>query len=718
MRSQSVINMLDLRIFRTASVTYTQQNEVSECGLACLAMIASFYRLNIDLVDLRRRFPQTLQGTSLKDLMEIANSLNFSPRAVKVSLEQISQLRLPAIVHWDLNHYVVVEKIKGNRALVHDPAAGTAWMSVVSVSNHFTGVALELLPTNDFVAQNMSRKLKISDLWSQLAGFFGSASQILVLSVFIEAFLLTSPYFVQVAIDTILPSNDNDLLIVLGVSFGFFVLMSSFALALRGIITSSLGAQLGFGISANIGRRLSRLPLSWFEKRKVGDILSRFLSVVPIQKTLTDGALIAIVDGVLACATLLMMFFYSVKLGIITVAATVLYMLTRAVIVSKVKAAQELSLSARAKEQTFLIESIQGATSIRFGGMDMQRNAVWQSHLAHSINSDIRVSRLSVWQSTANFAIFGIENTAIIAIGMSQVIFEQGLTVGMLMAFVAYKNHFISKSGSLLDQLFALNILSLHLNRLSDITKTEEDPIFGEQLHAAPVQNLDIDFKNVSFGYVEAGNPIVHDITFKIKPGEHVALSGPSGVGKSTIVKLLLGVVKPTSGQIVVNGVPLSQFGYRNLHRVTAAVTQDDKLLNGTIRDNIAFFDSTATMEAITSAAIAASLHTEILAFPMQYETFVGEMGSALSSGQRQRMLIARALYRKPRLLIMDEGTANVDEANEERIFQWLKLTGASMLVISHKPSTISRADRVIHIRAGTVASSDAVGEENYECPD
>jgi ATP-binding cassette subfamily B protein RaxB len=710
--------MLDLRILRSARVNYAPQNEVSECGLACLVMIASFYRLDIDLIDLRRRFPQSLQGTGLKDLIEIANSLDLSPRAVKVPLDHIQSLRLPAIVHWDLNHYVVIERIKRDRALVHDPASGSMWMPIATLSNHFTGVALELLPGPNFVPKDMSRKLKLSDLWNQLTGFLGSAGQVILLSIFIEAFLLVLPYFTQIAIDTILPSSDDNLLFVLGVSFGIFVLLSSFALALRGVITTSLGAQLGFGISVNVGQRLSRLPLNWFEKRRVGDVLSRFLSVVPIQKTLTDGALVAIIDGCLACATLVMMFFYSTKLTLITIAATLIYVIIRAVVVSKLKVAQEFSLTARAKEQTFLIESIQGVSSIRLGGIAAYRHGIWQSHLAHSINADIRVARLSVWQNSANFAIFGIENIAVIAFGMSEVIFEQDLTVGMLMAFVAYKNHFVSKAGSLLDQLLAMNLLSLHLGRLSDITQSDEDPIFQERLHASTTQSIQIEMKDVSFSYVEGAAPIVSGINLKIEAGEHLALSGASGMGKSTIVKLLLGVIKPTSGQILVNGAPINQFGYRNLHAVTAAVTQDDKLLNGTIRDNIAFFDNSATMESIASAAMAASLHAEVLAFPMQYETLVGEMGSALSSGQRQRMLIARALYRKPRLLIMDEGTANVDEANEDKIFQWLRLTGASMLVISHKPSTIARAERVVHIQDGVIVTPAHEFEPGYEQPD
>lgn len=698
--------MLDLTVWPSTRVRYVQQNEVAECGLACLVMVASFYGLDIDLVDLRRRFPQSLQGTSLIDLIGIAGELNLSARAVKLPLTQIPALHLPAIVHWDLNHFVVVEKVKRDRVLIHDPAIGSSWITMGALSNHFTGVALELTPSADFVPEDLSRKLRLSDLWNQLTGFVGAASQVVLLSIFIEAFLLIAPYFIQVAIDTILPSSDRDLLLVMGMAFGVLVLLSSFALALRGIITTSLGAQLGFGLSTNIGRRLSRLPLGWFERRKVGDVLSRFLSVVPIQKTLTDGALVAIVDGCLAVATLGMMLFYSHQLALITIAATVLYVIARAVIVIKLKRAQEFAIAARAKEQTFLIESIQAISSIRLGGLDLHRHAIWQSHLARAVNGDIRIARLTVWQSTANFAIFGLENTAVIGVGMSQIMYEPTITVGMLMAYMAYKNHFISKASSLLEQLLALNLLSVHLGRLSDITQSEEDPIFSETSPSAAVTRVQIQMSDVSFSYAEGTVPVVSNLSLLIEPGEHVALSGPSGTGKSTIVKLILGVVAPTTGSVLVNGLPIAQFGFKNLHSVTAAVTQEDKLLNGTVRDNISFFDPGASMESITSAAMAASLHAEIMAFPMQYETLVGEMGSALSSGQRQRVLIARALYRRPRLLIMDEGTANVDEDNEEKIFKWLKLTGASLLIISHKPSTIERADRVIHIKSGTISTA------------
>lgn len=695
--------MLDLRIFQTSRVKLVPQTEVTECGLACVAMIATFHGLHVDLVSLRRRFPQSLHGTKLRTLMDISSALDLVPRAVNLPLSKISSLNLPAILHWDLNHYVVIEKVKKSRALIHDPGGRSSWVSLETLSNHFTGVALELRPTLDFVRGNLARTLRLSDLWSQAKGFVGPATQIVLLSVFIEVFLIASPYFTQLAIDTILPSTDSDALLVLGISFSLFCLMSAVAFALRGVITSSLGAQLGFGISVNVGRRLSRLPLSWFEKRKVGDVLSRFLSIVPIQRTLTEGALVGIVDGCLAAITLFMMFFYSARLSLITVGSFFIYLLIRTLVLWRLRAAQESSLTARAQEQSFLIESIQGIASIRLASKDDYRHSLWQSYLSQAVNADIRISRLMAWQGTANFAIFNLENIAIISYGIHQIIYEQGITVGMLMAFVSYKSHFISKASSLLDQLLAVRLMSLHLDRLSDITQSDEDVVFREGAPGRTVQGVKVEMRGVCFGYLETAEPIVKNINLSIRPGEHVALSGASGSGKSTIVKLLLGALKPTSGEIFINDVPISQFGYRNLHSITAAVTQDDKLFAGSIRENIALFEPDADINNIVAAAMAASLHGEILAFPMQYETFVGDMGSALSSGQRQRVLIARALFRKPRLLIMDEGTANIDEANENKIFQWLAMTGASMLTISHKPSTVSKGDRAVHIDGGVL---------------
>lgn len=696
--------MLDLRIFPRSRVQLVRQSEISECGLACLAMVASYHGLNIDLVTIRRRFPQSLQGTSLRNLIDIATAFNMVPRAVKVSLASLPSLGLPAILHWNLNHYVVLERVERTRVLIHDPDVGSIWYALDDASLYFTGVALELRPANDFFPGNLTKKLKLSDLWEGLKGFAGAGSQIILLSLFIEAFLLASPYFTQIAIDSVLPAMDSDLLVVLAMSFGCFVLFSAVALALRGLITTSLGAQLGFGISANIGRRLFRLPLSWFEKRKIGDVLSRFLSVVPIQKTLTEGALVGIVDGSLVVVTLLMMLVYSVKLALVTIICCGLYLLVRSIIVLKLRKAQQVALAARAKEQSFLIESIQGVLSTRLSGKDSYRHSLWQSNLADAVNADIRISRLTIWNSTANFAIFGIENIIVIAVGISQIIYDQQLTIGMLMAFVAYKSHFISKAGSFLDQLLAVNIMSLHLDRLSDITQAEEDPLFHEDCAAVSAKEIGIDMRAVSFTYVPELPPIVRNINLTIKPGEHIALSGASGSGKSTIVKLLLGTLKPSAGEILVNGVPVSRFGYRNLHLATAAVTQGDRLFAGSIRDNITLFDQHAHIDHIAAAAMAASIHNEIILFPMQYDTLVGDMGSALSSGQQQRVLIARALYKKPKLLIMDEGTANIDEANEARIFQWLKLTGATILSISHKPTTILRADRIVYIAGGEVS--------------
>lgn len=707
--------MLDLRILQTRRVTHIRQTEVAECGLACLAMIAGFHGLKYDLVSLRRKFPQSLHGTTLRKLMDIASAMDLSPRAVKLECSEVKSLNFPSILHWNLNHFVVIEKINKSKALIHDPSAGSSWMPLERLSDHFTGVAMELSLTPAFARGNFLRKLKFSDLWTESTGIFGRIAQIASLSIFIEVFLLASPYYTQIAIDSVLPSTDVDALSVLGISFCLFVLLSTAAFALRGFITSSLGAEIGFGLSVNIGRRLSRLPISWFEKRKIGDVLSRFLSVVPIQKMMTEGALIGIVDGCLAIITLLMMLLYSVKLSLITLAALFSYIISRTFIVPKLKRAQEISISSRAQEQSFLIETLQGVASIRLAAKDNYRHSLWQTYLAQAVNSDIRIARLVTLQNTANYAIFNLENIIIIGFGISQIFYEKGgLTIGMLMAFVAYKGHFITKATSLLEQLLAIRLMSVHLDRLSDIVRSEEDEIFNEKSSEIVAKSLNIEMRKVSFRYTEGAVDVVKDIDLVLQPGEHVALSGASGSGKSTIVKLMLGTLKPTLGSIYVNGIPLAQFGYRNLYTMTSAVTQDDRLFAGSIRDNIALFEPDAVVSDIVAAARAASVHDDIMAFPMQYETLVGDMGSALSSGQRQRVLIARALYRKPKLLIMDEGTANIDEKNESNIFYWLKYTGASMLTISHKPSTVARADRVIYVKSGMICT-DPQPEDSTE---
>ncbi|MEB3416012.1 peptidase domain-containing ABC transporter [Alteriqipengyuania sp. WL0013] len=707
--------MLDLGFFSRSRVRLVRQTEVAECGLASLTMIANYHGLDVDLGTMRRRFAPSLRGAALRTLIGLADRIGLTPRAVKLPLEELGNLHMPAVLHWDMNHYVVIEQVKAGKALIHNPEGSSKWMPMDEVSHHFTGVALELRPSDNFETGSQRERLKLSHLWRNMSGLKRALLQVFVLSIVLQAYVLALPYYMQIAIDRALPEQNLDLLAVLAVGFGIFALIQAGASILRSFVLLFAGSTLGYTLSSNIARRLFRLPVDWFEKRHTGDILSRFQSIAPIRQLLTEGAVAAVLDGMLAILTLVVMFFYSTTLAFIAIAAFALYGVVRAISFSMQKEAQEASIIAGGKEQTTLIESLRGITTLRLFGRETLRHALWQTKLTDAVNANVRLARIGIWQQTGNALIFALENIITVYLAVSFVIEGAGFSVGMVFAYMSYKTQFIQKSAALIDQFIAFRMLSLHLERLSDIALTEEDRSFEESPDLDTPLKGGLELKNVFYRYSPSDPMVLDGVDLKIEPGEHVAITGPSGGGKSTMMKIMLGLVDPDSGEVLVDGMPLKRFGHRSYYTQIAAVLQEDTLFAGSLSDNIALFDEKVDQQRVMAAAHAASIHADIAAMPMQYETLVGDMGSTLSGGQKQRVLLARALYRQPKILLMDEGTAHLDTVHEQAVNAAIASMGITRIIIAHRKETIESADRIVVVHGGKVHQPEMPAEGQSE---
>lgn len=685
---------LQLGLLSRSRVRLVRQTEVAECGLACLAMVAGYYGLDVDLGTLRQRYRPSLRGASLKSMIATADQMGFSSRAVTLPMSELGNLHLPAILHWNMNHFVVLERMKGDKALIHSPAGHTKWYDADEISRLFTGVALELRPADGFEPGEQRRRLKLSQLWRRMTGLKRALLQTVVLSAVMQVFVLALPYYTQIAIDSALPARDQDLLTVLALGFGLLTLINVGAALLRSFVLLSAGTSLSFGVATNVARRLFRLPVPWFEKRHVGDILSRFQSIAPIQIALTQGAVAAVVDGALAIFTLLFMFFYSVKLALIALLAFLAYLAVRLLSFPLERAARENSIMTAAREQSMLIETLRGIVTLRLFNREASRHAVWQTKLTESVNAGVQFQRIGLWQASANTLIFGLEFilSTWLAIGL---VIDGGFSVGMVFAYVAYKTQFLTNAASLVDQGMAFKMLGLHLERLSDVALSDEDVSFGPSASAETELGGRVELRNVSFRYSPSDPLVLEGVDLVVEPGEHVAITGPSGGGKSTLVKILLGLVEPDSGELLIDGLPLSRFGHKSYRAQAAAVLQDDSVFAGSLAENIALFDEEADMDRIVAAAMVAAIHDDIARMPMGYETLVGDMGSTLSGGQKQRILLARAIYRQPRLLVVDEGTSHLDTDNERAVNAAISGLGVTRIVIAHRRETISAATRL-----------------------
>lgn len=697
---------IETGLFPRRRVKPIRQAEATECGLAALAMVANFWGHDFDLGSLRRRFGVSSRGIGLKTLMETADSLGFSPRPLKVRIDGLGAVQLPAILHWDMNHFVVLERVKGNKAYIVDPAQDGRWHDRDSLSKHFTGVALELRPARDFTPEGERRPVRLRGLWSGAVGLKRSIAQAAILSLILQAHVLASPYLLQLAVDEALPALDADLMTVLAVGFGLFAIVNAIAFLLRSFVLLTSGTALSFGIASNVARRLMRLPIDWFEKRSVGDVLSRFQSVIPIQRLLTESAAAALIDGVLAILTLALMLAYSPLLTLIPLAALVIYAGFRWATLPAERRAENERIAAAGREQSAMIETLRGIVTLRLAGRETIRHAVWQNRLSEALGANFAFERIRAYQAALATLLGALEFVAVtwVAVRMS---IAGGFTVGMIFAFLAYRLQFATATKSLIDKSTEFRMLGLHLDRLSDIALTDEDRGFFEPMAQNQPFRGEIELKGVTFAYGIHDPEVLRGVDLHIRPGEHVAITGPSGGGKTTLTKILLGLLEPTSGVLLIDGAPLASYGRRAYRENVAAVLQDDVLFAGTIADNIAGFEP-IDAERMAEAMKAAAIDEDVEAMPMRQLTLVGDMGSTLSGGQKQRILLARALYRQPRLLVMDEGTAHLDAEHEKKVNQAIAALGVTRIVVAHRRETLAAAERVVYLADGRIDEAQA----------
>jgi ATP-binding cassette subfamily B protein RaxB len=696
-----------MKFFLGQKLPMVFQTEAAECGLACLAMIAGYHGLQIDLPALRHRFSLSMRGATLAHVIRFASALELSGRPLRVELEDLGYLKTPCILHWKMDHFVVLKKVTRKYIFLHDPSIGSRRLSFAEAGRYFTGVALELMPTPSFVSRDERRPLRMKDLIGRVVGLKRALGQIFVLAAALELFSIISPLFLQLTVDKVVAAFARELLPALGIGFMLLILLQSSLGALRSWTTLYFGASLKLQWYANLFSHLVRLPVSFFEKRYFGDIMSRFEGAEVIQRTLTNNSIETVLDGLVSIFVLVVMFFYSRTLALVVVASVLLYVTLRNFAYMPLRKSMEEQILRLARQQTFLIETLRGIRTIKVLGREDSRNSRWMNLLADTTNAQVATEKLNLLFKAANTLIFGLQSIAVVWFGAALVL-DGKFSVGMLFAFVAYQEQFKARITNLVDRLYEFRMLSLQMQRLADVV-LEKPESTSIALSPAAAKDAAIELKHVYFRYSDAEPWLLEDVTFRIEPGECVAVVGPSGAGKSTLLKLIAGLLCPQSGEVIVNGHSVSS-GRAALPGNVGFVLQDDTLFAGTIADNIAFASDVADMERVYECARLACLDEEINSMPMNYSTLVGDMGSALSGGQQQRLLLARALYSQPSILVLDEATSHLDVPTEQRIAATLARLRMTRIFAAHRPDTIRIADRVIALsRSGKISQEPAM---------
>jgi len=685
------------------------QTQNTECGLACIAMISGHHGNHVSLYDLRRDHGISARGITLARMISIAESIQLSARAVRLELEDLSSLQVPCVLHWDLNHFVVLEKVSGSKATIVDPAKGREIVGLSELSQRFTGVALELGPSASFARNPPIEPVRLSQLTGPIRGIWRAIGTLLLLSLSLQVFVMVGPFYMQWIIDHVLVSNDTDLLATLGVAFLAVLFLQVSIGVVRGISLIYLSNKLGFQWSRNVFSHLVRLPVNYFEKRHLGDVVSRLGSVNAIQRTLTASFVEGIIDGIMSLFTLAIILIYSWKLAAITIAAVLIYLGMRWVMYWPLRNGTEQQLVAAAKQQSHLLESIRGISAIKLMGASTTRDAGYQALMNDVVNKDVSLAKMRLAFGSSNQFIFGAEKIGVIWIGAGLVL-ENEFSLGMLVAYLSYKDQFAQRVSALIDKLLELRMLRLHGERLADITTTSPELTAPRKSHLKLPDQLSVEVSGLMFRHSIDDPFLIKNGAFRIEAGESVAFVGPSGCGKTSLLKIVLGLLEPEQGIIRVGDIRIQDIGLGPFREIVGSVMQDDRLFSGSISDNIAFGSDDVDLDRIAEAASIAAIHQDIVAMPMGYQTLIGDMGISVSGGQKQRILLARALYRNPRILILDEATSNLDIRKERAVIDSVRDLGITTLFVSHRKETINSADRIFSLRKGHV-SEQAKGQ-------
>ncbi|MEL5348412.1 peptidase domain-containing ABC transporter [Serratia nevei] len=694
-RIKKILEKLDIGLNHRVPVIH--QTESSECGLACLAMVCGYYGKNIDLISLRQRFNLSARGATLAGLNSIAMQLGMAARAVSLDLEEIEALKTPCILHWNFNHFVVLVSIRHKRFVLHDPARGRRTVSLDEISQYFTGVALEVSPNSEFTAETVKNRLQLRTLLNSIHGIKGALGKIFLLSLVIETINLVMPIGTQLVMDHAIPASDRGLLTLICIGLFFFILLRTAVSMVRAWSSLIMSTLINVQWQSGLFNHLLRLPLGYFERRKLGDIQSRFSSLDTLRTTFTTSVVGAIMDGIMVVGVLVMMVLYGGYLSWVVLGFTALYILIRLLTYGYYRQLSEETLVKGGRASSYFMETLYGIATVKIQGMGARRSANWLNLQIDTINSGIKVTKMNFFFNGVNTFITACDQVVILWLGSSLVIDNQ-MTIGMFVAFGAFRGQFSERVASLTSFLLQLRMMSLHNERIADIALYERDAQKPDIPYQAIMQPISLESRGLSYRYDSQSPPLFCDLNIHIAPGESVAITGPSGAGKTTLMKVLCGLFEPDAGMVIADGMDIQQLGLNNFHKMIACVMQDDKLFSGSIRENICGFAEDIDEEWMVKCTRASYIHDVIVKMPMGYETLVGELGEGLSGGQKQRLFIARALYRKPGILFMDEATSSLDKDSEYYVNEAIKQMNITRVIIAHRETTIATADRVISL--------------------
>ena len=684
------------------------QQSASDCGAACLVMVSSYWGKRFSINRLRDIANVDRNGASLRGLSAAAESIGFSTRPVKASLDSLAKQKLPAIIHWEGKHYIVVYEINRKHVIVADPAIGQRTLSHAEFKVNWTGYTLLLQPT--VMLKDAKETSTLFWQFFELIKPHGLVMlEVLIASVFIQIFGLITPLFTQLILDRVVVQRSELTLTAVGIGLLIFSLFRVAMTGLRQYLLFHTANKLDLALIVGFIRHTLRLPLSYFESRYVGDIISRMQENRKIQRFLSGEALSILLDLLTVFIYVGLMFWYSSSMALLALLIVPPFFLLAVISTPFLQKISREIFHAAAKESSYLIEVLTGVRTVKSTAVEQTVRWHWEDLLNKEIKTNfygqVISNRLQIFSNTIQAVI----STVMLWFGAHLVIQNQ-LTIGQLVAFNMLLGQIISPFQRLSVFWNQLQEVVISVERINDVLDAEpEEDLQHEMRQSLPEIQGNIRFENVTFRYhPESDTNILENLSFEMKPGQMVALVGRSGSGKTTISKLVLGLYPPTDGKILIDGHDITSISLRSLRSRVGVVDQDTFLFGSTIRENISLGHPGASLSEVIEAGKLAGADEFIKKLPMAYETQIGEGGGLLSGGQRQRIAIARALLGNPKLLVLDEATSHLDTESERIIQRNLNtiLRGRTTLVIAHRLSTVRNADLILVLDRGVLIES------------
>ncbi len=691
-----------LRFGGGMSLPVVRQATATECGLACVAMIAAHFGAPTDLARLRRKHDVSLKGATLASITSCCSELGLTTRAVRCSYRELGKLRTPCILHWRFNHFVVLKSVAADQIVIHDPARGLVVETAVAAGEAFTGIALEVTSASSVRRAAPPLRLKLSGLVSIdsdigrkfLAGF--------LLALVCEVLLLTTPFYLQMVIDQVLAKSDAVLLNTLAVAFVGLLVFQVVANVMRQLTFLFLGHVTVFDITSRVLHRLLRLPVRFFRSRELGDVQHRIQSLGRIQSFVVQGIPALVLDVLFVTLIVAVMTLYDPELTLLLIAALTVWCIWRALIFSYSLRLSSDIAQAESSVQTHFLETLRAVQSIKVSNGESQRQTEWQNLFASATNTRIRMGKLQVVDSAVRQALFQGARIATVYM-LARKGLDGQISIGMISAYVAYLGMFTTRSAGIVDRVLEYKLLEVPLSRLADIIFSEEEPLNHD---TTEIRVGRIELRDLSFAYSRNDAVVLNGCSAHVRESALTVIAGTSGSGKSTLLQIIAGNETHTGGELLLGGKPARHWNLQSLRSQMAVVFQGDSLLKGSVAENIALFDANIDMQRVRCAAKSACIASDVEALPMAYETRIGDLGSSLSRGQVQRVLLARAFYRRPALLLLDEATSGLDSDLERRVIASLSCMDATKIVVTHSDLMLQAADEVLWLHEGRLLSS------------